>query len=232
MATHPQQTEALVEGGRLRVLRGLLEDPRFVLTQIGALLVKQSQRAFREQRMGGVKWKDRGETGMNPNWPAIIADFASGKASPPERRFQDRPVLVDTGMLKKSVTFKLRGSDTVEVGSMLPYAGVLHAGGESKTKALTKAVQDRIQEWIDKKQGSARKARGKQWGVGTTDKQMRSAAKAAQGGDRAKKLRWLLSPSLTGQQLTIRHPARPIVGVPADLAKEIEREVGVKVRAS
>lgn len=231
MAIQPQPTEAFQEGGRLRILRGIFEDPRSILTAIGALVVKQSQRAFREQKMGKTAWKSRGETGMNPNWPAIIADFASGRASPPERRFQDSPVLMDTGMLKKSVTFRLAGRDVVEVGSNLPYAGVLHAGGESKTAALTKSVQDRIQDWMDRAVGRAKKARGRKWGVGTTPKQMARDSKAVQGGDRAQKLRWLLSPRLTGQQLTVRHPARPIVGVPENLAAEIEREVGVKVRA-
>lgn len=223
--------DALNEGSRLRMLRGLFDDPRALLTAMGALTVKQSQRAFREQRMGNVRWKTRGDTRMNPNWPAILADMAAGRASVPERRFRDSPVLVDTGMLKRSVTWRLVGRDTVEIGSNLPYAGVLHAGGESKTVPITKAVQDRLSDWIDRTFKRGQRAAKRKWSVGTTPQQMARDAKAQQRGSVALRLQWLLNPSLRGQRLTVRHPPRPIVGFPPDLVREIEREVGVKVRA-
>lgn len=218
------------EGDGLRLLRETVDRPRAVLTGIGALLVRTSQRAFREQRMGNVSWKSRGETGMNPNWPAILADFAAGKASPPERRFQDRPALADRGDLKRSVTFRVVGDDTVEAGSNLPYAAVLHSGGESQTVTITKAIQDRLSDWIDKMIGRGQRAAKRQWGVGTTDKQMASAAKSVKRGGVANKLQWLLNPSLQGQALTVKHPPRPIVGLPDDLVREVESLFGITLR--
>lgn len=230
--TVPSPAEVFNEGSRFRALRGAFENPRQILTAIGVLTMKESQRAFREERLGSARWKSRGETGMNPNWPAILRDFALGRSAPPARRFQDRPVLYDTGLLKKSVTFQLVGSDTVVVGSNLHYADALHAGRETKTDPITRQVQDRLEEWIDKTQAKGNRARKRKWKTGTTPKQMASAARAAQMGDVAGRLRWLLSPSLRGQTLTVKHPARPIVGLPKSLIAEIEKEVGVVVRSA
>lgn len=228
MATLP--AGLVSEGSGLRLLREVVERPRAVLVGIGALLVRTSQRAFREQRMGKAVWKSRGETGMNPNWPAILADFAAGKSAPPERRFQDRPALVDRGDLKRSVTFRVVSDDTVEAGSNLPYAAVLHSGGESKTPTITKAIQDRLSDWIDKALGRGQRAAKRQWGVGTTDAQMARDAKAVKRGQVANKLQWLLNPQLQGQALTVRHPPRPIVGLPDELVREVESLFGVTIR--
>ncbi len=231
MPAQPGAAEVFQEGARFRTIRGVLENPRAVLVGIGALVVKESQRAFREQRMGSVPWKSRGETRMNPNWPAIRRDFAQGKAAPAARRFQDRPVLMDTGLLKKSVTFRLIGRDAVEVGSVLSYAAALHFGRDTQTVPITKAIQDRLEDWIDKSQAKGNRAKKRKWKTGTTEKQMASAAKSVQTADAAGRLRWLLSPLLRGQSLTVKHPARPIVGLPKSLVAEIEKELGVAVRA-
>ena len=56
---------------------------------------------------------------------------------------------------------------------------------------------------------------------------------AAQKANRAAtSLGWLLNPHLRGTKRTIKHPARPIVGLPQTLVAEIETMLGVKVRAA
>lgn len=225
MPTQSPALEALDEGTRLRALRGALEDPRSVLEGVGALLVGRSQRAFREQRMASIKWKTRGETKMNPNWPGILRDFHEGKSSPPPRRFQPGPVLVDRGMLRRSVNFRVLSRDTVEAGSNLPYAGVLHAGGESETVPITATIQSNLWKWIKSKVGGAKRSARKAGKDKTPESRSKAADKLAVA-ESALRLKWLLNKNLTGERLTIKHPARPIVALPDDLVRDIESIYG------
>lgn len=293
MAPRPVGLEAFSEGTRLRALREAFADPRFVLNGVGALLVKEGQKAFREERMGTVRWKTREETGMVPNWPAILKDLSEGK-TPPARRMSRGNTLTDTGMLRGSLAWRVVARDTVEAGSMLPYAGVLHSGGESKTVQITLSVRERLWKWIkgltgardramtapdrrEKREVSAAVrddvhlerlkldlARSKAAYAGQrvpkgererrqelqqriktrrdelkrlastysdpmTAKEVSVAVKARQKAAMAEKLRWLLNPHLVGQRLTVRHPARPIIGLPPGLVDEIETIYGRSV---
>lgn len=288
--------QALDEGTRLRALADGFEDPRFALTGVGALLVETSQEAFRAQRMGGIKWKDRGETRMVPNWPGVLRDLQDGK-SPPARRFQPRPVLQDGGTLYGSLSFRVVSNDTVEAGSMLPYAGPLHAGLPTYSVVITKSIQQRLWEWIKRLTGAANRAeaaperretkekraavkndgeaaglresiaraksayRGQRMpkderervarlesrlkerarqvanvaGSHSEEMTSREAAKVAssrQMAHGANSLRWLLNPHLTGKRKEIKHPARPIVGIPPTLVQRIEALYGAKVKAA
>lgn len=184
--------------------------------------------------MGSVHWKDRGETDMVPNWPGVLADLEHG-TTPKRHRFDARPVLRDTGRLKGSIAFRLIADHTVEVGTRLPYAGVLHAGGESKSVRITAAIQERLWKWIQKARArmkSAPKRLEKARQSGDEEK----AARAVKTTDRdivqgsmAEKLTWLLNKKFTDDQLTIKHPARPIVGLPDDLVRDIEQRYGHKI---
>lgn len=230
MAGHRSALQSFEEGTQLRALRGQLDNPRFVLDGVGALLVSTSQQAFRDERLGSVKWKTRDQTGMVPNWPGILSDLSAGRAKPPQRRFEKGKVLSDGGALRRSVSWRVVSGDTVEAGSNLPYAAVLHSGGESKTVTITRTMQDRLSDLIDGAEGRAKKAAAREWTVGTTDKQMKAAVRAHQAGTLYGRLRWLLDPALQGQRLTVKHPPRPIVGVPAELVEKVEEFFGVTIR--
>lgn len=284
------------EGTRLGALRGLFQNPRFILGQIGALTTAETMAAFKNQRLGNVPWKSRGDTGMNPNWPAIIRDLTQG-STPPARRFDDRPALMDKGNLARSFSWRIVSQDTVEIGTMLRYADALHAGLDTKTDPVTKTVQQRLYEWMkktkadlgraqaapqrrenkEKKQAvkndaevkaltaalesSKRTYAGQKVPKHERERRQRLAAKlkdrkrvvanvavarseeitesegvrlgkAQRAADGAQKIRWLLSARYTGQRLTVKHPARPMVGVPKTLVEKIEVLVGVKVRAA
>lgn len=289
------QGPIFVEGTRFAALRGALERPaERILPGIGAMLVAETQKAFREERFGVVRWKSRGDTGMNPNWPGILSDFARGK-TPPERRFQDRPVLRDNNLLARSFAWRVIGQNTVEEGTMLGYADVLHTGGESKATTITKAIQTRLWEWMKKLGGAEKRAeaapqkredreargavkddpqiaglkaaltaskrayQGQKVPPGERQRrqqiQMQITARkrvvdaAARGkiepmtgaeagkvasarakNERAKKLGWLLNPKLVGVARTIKHPTRPMVGLPPQLVKDIEGLYGLTVR--
>lgn len=194
--------EIVDEGTKLRALRTSLEDPRFVLSGIGALIVAQTDKAFDEERMGKVKWKTREETGMVPNWPAVLAHFSDKTTDPPRRNMSNVDTLTGTGHLRGSFAFRITNQDTVEAGTTVPYAAVLHEGGESRSARITKTVQNRLEAWITKTGGAA------------------------------EELRWLLAPDLQGEQLPIQHPARPLVGIPPELVADIKTIYGDIVEAS
>ncbi len=52
----------------------------------------------------------------------------------------------------------LNVGDAVEIGSNLPYANVLHFGGESESAPITAQVQARLWEWMKKTRGQAQSA--------------------------------------------------------------------------
>jgi phage gpG-like protein len=153
--------EAFDQGARMRRLSSSLEDPRWILTGIGALLLSASQRAFREEKMGKIKWKTRDETKMVPNWPAIVGHFSTKASAPPARNFHGQHTLTGTGRLRGSMAFRLVGEDTVEVGSNVPYAKALHEGGESETPTITKALQKRLWEWMKTRVGYGKNAKAR-----------------------------------------------------------------------
>ena len=122
-----------------------LDNPVAALSQIGAMMVAASQRAFKEQSYDGDSWAPRAAV----NVFGIIADFHAGK-NPPARRLQRRPALRDTGRLASSIAFKVAGK-TVEVGSSLEYAGKLFKGGPIESKPVTESVQALLADWLDRK---------------------------------------------------------------------------------
>lgn len=136
-------------GDKLRRVESTLANPTRVLTQIGALMVADSQQAFVDQKWEGKPWKPRSV----PNIFGLIADFAAGK-KPPARRFEARPALRDTGRLAASIAFRVAGNAT-EVGTNLPYAATLNDGGEVESEKITEQVQEALWKFL--------KGPGKPW---------------------------------------------------------------------
>ena len=86
-------------------LDAALDNPQAALKQIGILMVAESQRAFKAQQFGAKKWDQRAPV----NVFGIIADFTAGKTKPPNRRFDQRPALRDTGRLSSSIAYQVKG---------------------------------------------------------------------------------------------------------------------------
>jgi len=187
---------AFDEGDRIRRFGKNLDDPKVALKQIGAMMVAESQLAFKAQKLGKEKWDARAPI----NVYGIISDFHGGKSKPPERRFERRPALRDTGRLAASIAFNVISKTTVEVGSNLPYAGVHQEGGPIESKPITKAVQEKLGDWL-KGNGSAYK----------------------------KALGFLLNRKLTGETRKGKVVARPFVGVTKQTIEDVLEIVGVKI---
>ena len=67
------QFDVLDPGDRLRRFKASLDNSRWILTGIGALLEAASMRAFREEKMGDVKWKTR-VPGLGHSTPIVWED--------------------------------------------------------------------------------------------------------------------------------------------------------------
>lgn len=186
-------TEEFDRGAKVRRWEKSLENPSAALKQVGLLMVSESQRAFRDQKFGGKAWRER----STPNVFGILADFAAGKSKPPGRRFEGRPAGRDTGALASSISYKLVSADTVEVGSNLPYAGKIHAGGKTESAKITESVQQSLWRWL---KGSGKAYR--------------------------KRLGWLLNKKFRDQTLTATLPARPFVGLTKQTKQDVKRVIG------
>lgn len=133
-------------------------DMRPLLKKIGMLGVAQAQQAFRNQRLGSIIWPERypGQSGPFINKAGAVADLSSGGRIK-DRRFERRPAGIDTGELSRSMTYKVTGDDTVDIGSPLEYADRFHDGGESD-QPITPAVRTALAKEMKRfrKQGGDR----------------------------------------------------------------------------
>lgn len=138
----PASVSNFQRGAALDRLTEYVANPRPALVAIGALLKAKARASFREQQRGGIRWKPRNV----PNIAGIIADLSEGR-TPPMRRLDPRPALIDVGTLRDSIDFRVTSKNTVEVGTTLPYARVHNFGGET-TQNVTQVVKDRLRELI------------------------------------------------------------------------------------
>jgi phage gpG-like protein len=183
-------------GGKVQRIEANLDRPNAALKQIGALMVSESQQAFKAQKFGKDSWEARAPI----NVYGIIADFAEGKKKPPDRRFERRPALRDTGRLAASIAFQVISDDTVEVGTNLEYASVHQAGGRIESKKITPAVRKALWAWLKK-----------------------------QGRELKSELGFLLNKKFENKTLVGEVQARPFIGVTQQTIEDVKEAVGVYI---
>lgn len=174
-------------------IAGRLRGMEPALRQIGAVLVSQGQRAFETESFGDEPWPERYPSQSEPfiNVAGAVADLTAG-GSVKARRFQRRPVLSDTGLLRGSLAWRLAGSHAVEAGSVVPYAGLHQHGGESSQPVTA-----------------------------TTKKGLIAFLKSKRGKPYRGKLGWLLNRKLGVTSLTTKVHARPFLGITKTVEEEI-----------
>lgn len=183
-------------GAKVRRIESKLESPATALRQIGALMVSESQRAFKAQAFGGKRWPPRSDV----NLFGVLQDFALGRKKPPERRFQTRPALRDTGRLAQSIAFQLIGDSIVEVGTTVEYASVHQFGGQTKSVPITEALRKGLWSWLKR-----------------------------QGRELQRRIGWVLNRKFLGERLIGRVPKRPFVGITQTTRQNVRRAVGVEI---
>ena len=184
----------------ISVVQGAIRDPNFILKAIGAVLLETSQKAFREQRLGSIRWKRNYPNQRPPtiNIAGALQDFGK-RAEPKARRFKSRPVLADTGFLRASINPKkggninIKGRNVVEVGSTVPYASTMQNGGLS-VQPVTSAQKKKMAKWMSKLRGARRKiatfdTSSKSWGPKKkgAKKTPKASGKSKKKGTRKKK---------------------------------------------
>lgn len=199
-------------GEALRRMGRALDDPKDMLNAIGAMLASRARMAFQKQKRGAKAWAPR----HVPNVPGILADLRTGKR-PPERRFDARPAGIDTGRLLADISHQLVGKDVVQVGSSLPYAGLIQYGGDVDIP-VPPAIKHALSKWLDSLDRTASRAEKAARGVGPKSGDVAgAAAKTGKAGLARRAMGYLLNPKVTAITWTV--PPRPFVGVfPEDLA--------------
>jgi len=181
-------------------LRSQLADPEDVLKRIGMAVLKQAQLAFVEQRLGATTWKRRYPNQKPPllNIAGALSDFNQGRKEPIPNQYVGRPAGRQTSLLynslypKNSKAMAIQGGTTVEVGSTLPYAGLIQYGGISR-QPVSDGAKKKMAAWMKKLGGARRKAASynpstRTWGEkGSAPKKKRKkAASGSAGGSKVK----------------------------------------------
>jgi len=107
-------------------------DLRPLMHRLGVFVVSKVVQRFRTQRIGNEAMPPRGSSDENyANIPAIIRYLQKGQGSPdiPDRYFQRRPALIDTGRLMHSITYQVDSDSSFKVGTNVNYAAKQFLGG-------------------------------------------------------------------------------------------------------
>ncbi len=125
-------------------VKGRIDDLRPALKQMGAIMLATSQKSFADQAYGPERWPERYEGQPDPfiNVAGALSDLIRDRKIR-DRRFDRRPALVDTGMLRNSLTFGVKGRRSVSVGTTDPKAPK-HLFGETSTQIVTDVARKRL----------------------------------------------------------------------------------------
>lgn len=211
---------------QIQKLREQLKDPsapladgKPLMKQIGILGVAASQKAFRLQALGDIKWPPRYPNQAAPkfNIAGALMDWKGGRPNPKNNRFQDRPALIDTGAMKDKLSYTVSGSLAVKWGSPQSYAALHQEGGEVSIP-YDDATAKRISEWLYKKPPQ----KGKMFtGVLRTNKVKTGSYGMKTRDQYAKHVRPLINSRVWEQNII----ARPFVGVTLELELDINRTI-------
>ena len=90
-----------------------------ILQDIGQAVASRATLAFRTPQMRPSPWAPR-----KPSY-TVTVNKKTGKKT---KKLDNHPLLIKTGSLRQSIGWKLRGSDTVVVGTDRKYAGYHQTG--------------------------------------------------------------------------------------------------------
>lgn len=202
-------------------IQTLLQRPERVLKQIGAVVLADAQKAFRDQALGEIRWAARYPRQSSPhvNIAGIVADFTAGRKNPPPRRFDNRPAGIDTGLTLRSLSPSKSISTSgyvVTIKSSSPNAAKINSGGTSR-QTITKVVKDLLNTWMKKE----RKAYNRKVKKGLKDKSILSGTatvkKAGLRFGAVQKLGFLFSKKV----LVTNVGKRPFLGITDEGKKKI-----------
>lgn len=211
-------------------LRGRLGDPSGLMKKLGAIMTAESQESFKKQALGDFRWPRRypNQHGSPLNVAGAVSDFSKGTWKLPERRFQDRPTLIDTNALRGSMTpgkaIQVRNRYTVEVGTTLPYAGAQQWGGVT-VQSITRTTQLSAAKFMlylrTKSKGKSVSGRGLE-SIGKVYEKAQAKKKA---GDRLAEVESKLSFIFKQSELRTHVNQRPFIGITDQSERRIKAEI-------
>lgn len=205
-----------IPGRKLEALAASITNPRPILDAIGAMMASRAKASFGAQRRGQYVWPERAV----PNIPGILSDLRESR-TPPARRFDARPAGVDKGRLLADISHQVMGRDAVEVGSALPYAGIIQNGGDVDIP-ITPSMKDALKRWLDSLDAKAEKSLKRASGVGPSSGDFKGyAAKQGVASLARKSMGYLLARRVTSITWTVS--SRPFVGFDADDLRDARR---------
>ena len=225
-------------------LRADLADMGPVLAFAGALTVAQAHQAFRDQKLGDVKWPVRYPKQAQPflNIAPVVFRAGQGKA-PGADDFIQSPALQGTaGDLYKRTGWKVVGKDAVEVGHPESWSGRFQWGGIGRIP-ITETTRRTLGEWLKTKSGKPSKravkftAKDRGRGKPGDEDYVAPVTKSTTFGNRsdyASKLAFVFDPKRT-ELVQLAYP-RPWLGMTEKLYAEIDlavaRHLGARIPGS
>lgn len=135
----------------------LLTHPGPVLRVVGQTAVDYSRERFRAQEFDGERWPARypwqKDRSTFVNRAGVVSDLLAGR-DVAGRRFEDRPAGIDTGELRDSIAYEVRGYEVV-IGvspGVRDRAQRFQDGGES-AQALDDAFHKRLRRFLGTARG-------------------------------------------------------------------------------
>lgn len=199
-----------------------LKDTRPLLKAIGGAVVAESQRAFREKRLGEFTWPEQYPSQKDPfiHVAGAIGDLLRG-AKVKERRFQRNPPLQDIGTLLRSVKDRISGPNQVTIGVNGParaYAAKHQKGGTSR-QTITGTARDALAKQMKTLRRARRKPKRQKKGL--TAEEARENADRREKADKRlrslEKLGFIFQASVVETDVN----ARPFLGITPRLEKRI-----------
>lgn len=135
------------------IIHERIRNPRDLLEAIGFDAQQFCAKSFRNQGLYKLnQWKARSV----PSLAGIFADANKPGGDIKTRRLDPRPALIDTGLLARSISYRVISDRIVLVGTNVPYAKVHNEGGYStQVKSNTKANFDKkIDKFVKNSMGS------------------------------------------------------------------------------
>lgn len=209
----------------IATFRRQLARPEKLLKLLGIAAASEAQKSFDRQGLHFQnEWEPRYPSQDEPfvNIAGALMDLAKGPRIKPHR-FENRPAVIDTGMLRRSLApggaVRITGTYSVEVGTTVPYGSLQQFGGETDIP-ITKTQQDNLRKWYLTQKRAAKRydkeaaARGETLKANDPD---RLGSEWLRGV--MKKLGFILNSDSMHQRVI----ARPFVGMNDDLARDMRK---------
>lgn len=204
--------------GTVEAFRQQLGRPEKLLKLFGYAAASEAQKSFDRQGLNHAnEWPER-YPGMDEpivNIAGALMDLAKGPRIKPHR-FENRPAVIDTGLLRRSLSpggaVKITGTFSVEVGTTVPYGSAQQFGAEFDIP-VTDAQKDNLREWYRREKGAAKRL----------DNQPLSAGLSAMRSEWLRGVMKKLGPLLNVDSIHQTVLARPFVGLNADLGTSMRR---------